>query len=408
MGLIFKNAFHDEFGTWPMAYIPTGGADFGEVVAVARAVGDGDDAAFYEAWIKAADRLAAEAEAAAARGRRASARDFFLRASCFYSSSYHPLYGRPVDPRLVAAFRKQIAAFNKGLALRDPPVEPLRIPFEGATLPAYLIPAVGHANDVRPLLIQTNGYDASVTDIYFASAVAASERGYHCLIFDGPGQGEMPVEHGLNLRPDWEAVVTSVVDFALAMSIVDPACIALSGWSLGGYLAPRAASGEHRLAACIADPGLWGIASGFRAFCLKLGVPPEAAANLAEIDQQLLDRMWQIIINDRKLRWSIVQRGFWVNGVDSLRDYLRCVEAFTMDGRAELIRCPTLITHAENDPLASGAPAFFDALRCRKDLIRFTSAEGAGDHCEMMNRSLLNRKVLDWLDTVLGSQPGRV
>jgi pimeloyl-ACP methyl ester carboxylesterase len=95
-------------------------------------------------------------------------------------------------------------------------------------------------------------------------------------------------------------------------------------------------------------------------------------------------------------------------GVDSLRDYLRCVEAFTMDGRAELIRCPTLITHAENDPLASGAPAFFDALRCRKDLIRFTSAEGAGDHCEMMNRSLLNRKVLDWLDTVLGSQPGRV
>jgi hypothetical protein len=40
MGLIFKDDFHDEFGTWPIAYIPYGGADFGEMQAVARAIGD--------------------------------------------------------------------------------------------------------------------------------------------------------------------------------------------------------------------------------------------------------------------------------------------------------------------------------------------------------------------------------
>jgi hypothetical protein len=34
MGLIFKDRLHDEFGTWPLAYIPYGGADFGEVAAV--------------------------------------------------------------------------------------------------------------------------------------------------------------------------------------------------------------------------------------------------------------------------------------------------------------------------------------------------------------------------------------
>ena len=249
MGLIFKDDLHNEFGTWPLAYIPYGGADFGEVAAVARAVGEGDDSAFYDAWVKAADRLAAEGQALATRGRTVSARELFLRASCFYSASYHPLYGKPVDPRLVAAFRKQIDAFNKGLALRDPPVAPLRIPFEGASLPAYFIPAVGHESAVRPLVICTNGYDASVTDMYFASVVAVTARGYHCLVFDGPGQGEMLIEHSTALRPDWEAVVRSVVDFALTMSIVDPTRIALSGWSLGGYLAPRAASGEHRLGA---------------------------------------------------------------------------------------------------------------------------------------------------------------
>jgi hypothetical protein len=93
---------------------------------VARAVGDGDDAAFHQAWMAAGDRLAAEARAALDRGQRDSARDPFLRVSDFYASSDRPLYGEPVDPRLIAAFRKQIDAFNNGLRRFDPPVEPLR------------------------------------------------------------------------------------------------------------------------------------------------------------------------------------------------------------------------------------------------------------------------------------------
>jgi alpha-beta hydrolase superfamily lysophospholipase len=403
MGLIFKDRLHDDFGTWPLAYIPYGGADFGEIAAVGLAVGDGDDSAFYNAWVAAADRLAGDAQRLADQGRRTSARELFLRASCFYGVSYHPLFGKPVDPRLVAAFRKQMDAFNKGLALRDPPVEPQRIPFERTSLPACFIPAVGHETAVRPLLICTNGYDATITDMFFASAVAATARGYHCLIFDGPGQGEMLVEHGMTLRPDWETVIKAVVDFALALPLVDPARIALTGWSLGGHLAPRAASGEHRLAACIADPGLWSMTSGMRAFCEKLGLPAEAAANPAEMEQPLLDKMWQAISADRKLRWTIIQRGFWANGAENLREFLRCIASFTLDGRAELIRCPTLITHAEADPLASSAQELFDALRCPKTLVRFTSAEGAGTHCEMMNRSAVNRRVADWLDEVLGS-----
>jgi dienelactone hydrolase len=405
MGLLFKDDFHDEFGTWPLAYIPYGGADFGEVVAVAQAVGDGDDAAFHDAWTAAGDRLAAEADAALAKGLRLSARDLLLRASCAFGAAYQPLYGEPVDPRLLATFRKQIDAFARALALFEPPVEPLRIPFEGATLPAWLIPAVGQATAVRPLLILTNGYDATVTDMYFASAVAAARRGYHCLLFDGPGQGEMLYEHGVRLRPDWETVVKAVVDFALTLPAIDPARIALSGWSLGGYLAPRAASGEDRLAACIADPGQLGLAEAFRGFMIKLGVPPEAVLNLGELDQQVLEGIWQAVTANRKLRWTIVQRGFWVHGVDNLRDYLRSIEQFTMAGRAELISCPTLVTLAEADPLAARAQGFFDALRCPKDLIRFAAADGAGDHCEMFNRSRLNRSVLDWLDGVVGGGP---
>jgi alpha-beta hydrolase superfamily lysophospholipase len=398
MGILFKDDFLDRFGTWALGYIPYGGADFGEVQAVAEAVGDGGVDAYCDAWVAAADRLSAEAEQALARGHRASARELFLRAAAFHASAYQPIFGKPVDPRLQAAFAREVAAFDKGLALGDPPVLPLKIPFGDLALPAYLLPAAGRAREVRPLLILTNGYDATIVKMYFASAVAASRRGYHVLMFDGPGQGALLYEQGIPMRPDWETVVTAVVDFALAQPIVDPARIALMGWSLGGYLAPRAASQEHRLAALIADPGQHGLAWGIREFAIRLGARPEAVADLGALDQDVIDRMEQLVAKDRMLRWNIVQRGYWVHGVDNLRDYLREARHYTLEGRLERIECPTLVTMAEGDPLTAITPQVFDALRCPRTLIRFAAAEGAAGHVEMLNRSLLNRRVLDWLD----------
>lgn len=268
-------------------------------------------------------------------------------------------------------------------------------------MPAWLIPAIGMEQEVRPLIILNNGYDATATDLYFFSAVAASRRGYHCLIFDGPGQGEMLFEQNLPLRPDWETVITAVIDFTLHLPVVAPNRIAIFGESLGGYLAPRAASVEHRLAACIADPGLWSIVGQFRDVVGKLGATPDAVNNLGDLDAQMLARLTQTIAAEPQLKWKIMQRGFWTHGVDNLGDYLRSAEQFTMDGRAEAIGCPTLLTQAENDPLARGAQDFFDRLTCPKTLLRFSAAEGAGSHCEMRNRSLLNRRVLDWLDGVM-------
>lgn len=402
MTAIFKDALHDQLGTWPVGYIPYGGADYGEIEAIARAVGDGDDTAFHDAWSAAADRMMADGQDAEATGHRASARESFLRAACFYGKSFHPLFGQPVGPRVIAGSRKQIAAFERGLALSEPAIERRHILFQGTPLLAYVIPAQGRADEVRPLLIFNNGYDGTITDLFFGSAVAASRRGYHTLIFDGPGQGTTLIEHGVTLRPDWETVIKTVIDFAQTLPNVDPQKIALCGWSLGGYLAPRAASGEPRVAACVADPALPSVADGFRVYAMKFGASRDEAANLGEMSTELMERLEHSVENDRKLRWSVAKRGFWVNGTATLREYLASVEHYTMNGRIEDIRCPTLFTLAENDTLAAGTQQFFDALRCPKTLIRFSSGQGAGEHCEMRNRSLLNRRVLDWLDEVFG------
>jgi hypothetical protein len=50
MGVLFEDDFLDDFGTWPLAYIPYGGPYFGELFAVARTVGRGDADAYYAAW----------------------------------------------------------------------------------------------------------------------------------------------------------------------------------------------------------------------------------------------------------------------------------------------------------------------------------------------------------------------
>jgi hypothetical protein len=68
------------------------------------------------------------------------ARALYLRASAFCAASCHPFYGEPVDPRLLATFRKQAATPEKGFALSNPPIEPLQIAFDGTTMPAFLIP----------------------------------------------------------------------------------------------------------------------------------------------------------------------------------------------------------------------------------------------------------------------------
>ena len=102
---------------------------------MAAAIGDGDDGAYCDAWIAAGDRLGGEADAALAKGHVASARALYLRASAFYAASFHPLYGAPVDPHLLAAFRKEVAALDKGLALGPHPATPLAIPFGETSLP---------------------------------------------------------------------------------------------------------------------------------------------------------------------------------------------------------------------------------------------------------------------------------
>src|SRR5690606_7438164 len=174
-----------------------------------------------------------------------------------------------------------------------------------------------------PTLICTNGYDWNIQELFFAHAPAALLRGYNCLLFDGPGQGRVLYKQGMPMRPDWEAVVTPVVDYALTRPEIDPKRMALVGWSFGGFLAPRAAAFEHRIAALIADPGH---GDGRDAILGMLTfLTPEQRAAFPNIDPHVLDVMLPAVEASPMLRWKLVQRGQWVHGVDSIFDAFKAL-----------------------------------------------------------------------------------
>jgi pimeloyl-ACP methyl ester carboxylesterase len=181
---------------------------------------------------------------------------------------------------------------------------------------------------------------------------------------------------------------------------VDPRRIVLAGWSFGGFLAPRAAALEKRIAALIADPGQWDQGEGLKV----LSLPPAVLADLEHADPAIFTPFEQFLRSpkaDPMFRWRIVQRAFWVHGVSSLYELAKEMVRFEISSVAQNINCPTLLTAAEGDPIAGKTQTFYDALRCPKTLLRFTAAEGSGGHCEGLARGLYHQRVFDGLDETL-------
>ena len=104
-------------------------------------------------------------------------------------------------------------------------------------MPGYLLrpDATGAA---RPTLVMTNGSDGPLSSSGPRAGSDAHDRGWNVFVYDGPNGG-MLFEHNVSFRPDWEAVLTPVVDALVAWPDVDANALTAYAISQGGYWLPR-------------------------------------------------------------------------------------------------------------------------------------------------------------------------
>ena len=380
-----------------------GCGDVGEVLTAVAAIADGDDSSWVAQWHGLARRVEAIAAGTLTRGHQVSARNAYLRAAAYYATALTAIDGADGGADLLGpVFTAHRRCFHAHVSLLDPPAEAVAIPYEGGTLPGYLfVPAAdGRA---RPTLILNNGSDGPVTAVWPGLGAPALARGYNALVFDGPGQQSMLFERHVPFRPDWEHVITPVVDFLAGRPEVDAGRLALYGISQAGYWVPRALAFEHRIAAAVADPGVDDVAASWRAnlpaemlTLLDAGEQEKFDASMAIARQSATPRERQV------MQWRAKPYGTY----DSAYALFKAVERYRLGDLVPRIGTPLMITDPEAEQFWPGqSRRLYDALTGPKMLVPFTKAEGADMHCEPMARSLLEQRMFDWLDETL-SIPG--
>ena len=169
----------------------------------------------------------------------------FVHAWRYYSFARWPV---PNSPGKQKAYQKALEAFLAHGQLLDPPLEVLRVPFEGKEIVAYR--QLPKSDKPVPLVLAISGLDSRKEDMAerFQPLLV---QGVGYVAVDMPGTGEAPIK----VAAGAERMLSRLLDVALENpTAVDRSRIAVYGGSFGGYWATILAVTEHtRLSAVVAQ-----------------------------------------------------------------------------------------------------------------------------------------------------------
>lgn len=267
----------------------------------------------WDGWCAGWSAVGAEHEQlgrdALAAGREQSAGAHLSQAAVYYHFAKFLFVNDPAQMR--AAHQKAVACLNDALPYLDPPGRRIEIPFGGAAMVGILREPAGAGP--HPVMIMIPGLDSTKEELRSTEELFLA-RGLATFSVDGPGQGE--AEYDLPIRGDWEVPGAAIIDHLTTVPSLDPGRIGVWGVSLGGYYAPRVASGDARVKACIALAG-----------------PYTFAENWDNLP-------------------ILTREAFRVRSASPDLETARARAAeLTLAGRAELIRCPLLAVMGKLDRL---------------------------------------------------------
>ncbi len=297
-----------------------------DILRVARRVRPYNLESWYTEWTAVADENAELAEEFERQGLAITAHEYYRRATDFYRRPL--LYMAEADPRMIPTYNRMKAMWEKAWSLVPPPFEQVQIPYEGHLLEGLFYPVRGPAGQRAPVVYNYAGADGVMIRGSDGEATQYTRRGMAFIDVDGPGHGgTLRLKH-LYGPPDSERVAKAVIDYLVTRPDVDPERIGIHGSSMGGYAAPRCATGEKRIKAVAVWAGAFNLRDDIFDY-----YPP---------------------IQER-LRWLI--------GAKDLADARRVIGEFTLEGRATQIECPMLIGYSHDDRIMNprGALRLYEA-----------------------------------------------
>jgi len=206
----------------------------------------------WEDWCAAWSAVAAEHESlaveAAEERRWRSAGQHYAQAAVYYHFGKF-LFVQDLGQQRIA-HAAAVRCLDAALPHLDPPGRRLEIPYAGAQLVGVVRLPSGPRP--HPVVIMVPGLDSAKEEFRSTEALFL-ERGVGTVSVDGPGQGE--AEYDLPIQGDWAAPGAAILDAVSALDGVDPDRLGVWGVSLGGYYAPRIASHDRRVRACVALAG---------------------------------------------------------------------------------------------------------------------------------------------------------
>jgi alpha-beta hydrolase superfamily lysophospholipase len=376
--------------------IPYGGADTGEILTTIKKARQGDEESWFHAW----EGMATRVEKSGRKLRNPVSRGrALLRAHNYYRTA--EFFLAPQDPRRDESFRKSVEVFHDGLDALGVKRELISVPFGDNTLNAIYYPGP-EGWDSKPLIMACTGYDGTMEEMYFDVVAPSLERGYSCLTYEGPGQGSILREQGLQFTHEWEKPNAAVLDEFLK-TYPRPRKIVFVGISLGGYLAPRAAAFDKRI-------------DGVVAFDVMYSFEEAALKQTPGFVRYLYEKGHVGIVNalmemrmrfDAGTRWGI-QNAMWTVGAKNPVDVLAKFEKYNLEDVSDKITCDVLILAGEKDhfiPLEQ-VDQFKEKLVNARSVTTciFTEQEGGHEHCRLGAVTLFNAVLYDWIEEKFGEE----
>jgi esterase FrsA len=194
------------------------------------------------AWSAVADGYMAKAKAA---GDPKEADANYLRAWRLY---YFGQWPSPTSAGKLAAYQHAVQAYLLHAKYFDPPLEVVRIPFEGKEIVGYLRLPKNAARPV-PLVLAISGLDSRKETVAETYAAALPE-GVGFFAVDSPGTGEAPIKASETA----EVMYSRVLDYLATRPEIDKNRIVVHGQSFGAYWAAKLAHTEaNRLMGAVAQ-----------------------------------------------------------------------------------------------------------------------------------------------------------